>query len=292
MNDLPQSPPPRLRSKRAVIESLLLKSTDALKTRYPTHATTILRELEHAVATATHELDNQQTHSFFNLKKSEAESAYSSASVSKSEHAEVFLKLAEITSTQELSVDEEAWLYLEQQLADIVGFEIARNLAGYELPNLRVRMAAALHAPTTQNIPAGVAQDLWPEVPVAAHRSWYAPPPNLSPQQWQLANRYQISLPLHTLSEWQNNPSTTSQWFAWRKILVVNPLEQIALVTVVGDIYRQPLTQFQAAASPAIVREGRVWSFQTQGIVLMLFIHDPTDSVPLGPVSLAWESYS
>lgn len=77
-----------------------------------------------------------------------------------------------------------------------------------------------------------------------------------------------------------------NKFFAFHKMLVVNPQNGKAVVADIGDAGPSPWTGKQLGGSPELMHYlGRVDGAQ-KGPVLYFFIDDPTDSIPLGPITL------
>ena len=77
-----------------------------------------------------------------------------------------------------------------------------------------------------------------------------------------------------------------NKFFAFHKMLVVNPQNGKAVVADIADAGPSPWTGKQLGGSPELMHYlGRVDGAQ-RGPVLYFFIDDPSDSVPLGPIGL------
>jgi hypothetical protein len=69
-------------------------------------------------------------------------------------------------------------------------------------------------------------------------------------------------------------------------MIVINPAERLAVVGVVGDAGPAMWVKKQFGGSPEVIREGKIWSPKSRGKVILLFVNDPEDKVPLGPINL------
>lgn len=176
-------------------------------------------------------------------------------------------------------------LYLEQQLSDLFGFEVTSSLDEISLPYTVGTMAALSHL---KRHPADMLADHSAvlEAGLDVRRGsfgWFTELGQLTANT-ALREQYYVSLPLEFLPEWQTRARQLKEWFAFRKVLVVNPVTQLAAVAVVGDIGPSNWMQYQFGGSPEIIRELGVWQPESQGKVMMMFVHDPEDQVPLGIV--------
>ncbi len=75
-------------------------------------------------------------------------------------------------------------------------------------------------------------------------------------------------------------------FFKYRKMLVVNPQNGKAMVVVIGDAGPAPWTGKQLGGSPEVMKYLERVDGAQKGPVLYYFIDDPSDKIPLGPVSL------
>ena len=89
------------------------------------------------------------------------------------------------------------------------------------------------------------------------------------------------------MENWNSEHQTLKPWYKFRKMVVINPAERVAVVAVVGDAGPAAWVQKQFGGSPEVIREGKIWSPKSRGRVLLLFVDDPDDKIPLGPISLA-----
>jgi hypothetical protein len=88
------------------------------------------------------------------------------------------------------------------------------------------------------------------------------------------------------LSEWVQQATQLKEWFKFRKMIVINPFEQLAVVGSVGTFGPADWLQKQFGGSPEVMASGKIWSPQTRGRVLLFFVNDIVGNVELGPRSL------
>lgn len=74
-------------------------------------------------------------------------------------------------------------------------------------------------------------------------------------------------------------------FFRYRKMLVVNPKTGQAVVADIGDAGPAQWTGKQLGGSPEVMHYLGLAGGPAKGPVLYFFIDDPTDSVPLGPIT-------
>jgi hypothetical protein len=207
-------------------------------------------------------------------------------SITQEEHASILKKLSELVSLPQ-SQTEDTRLYLEQQVADIVGFPITTELRGFRLPHTVVQLKTQRAWLTeAQQATKDLSSKLTPRAP----RSFFGPfrTSRMPDSDGKVIADYGISLPLHLTEKWQQDPFVTAEWFRYKQLLVVNPIEEVAVVCAVADLYGEPVVRYQGAVSPTVAREGRIWSLATQGKVL-IYLLDTPKPVSFGVRSIAWK---
>ena len=98
--------------------------------------------------------------------------------------------------------------------------------------------------------------------------------------------RYYLALQLYYFPDWAEHSKAMKKWYKYKKVIVINPFDSIAVVCAVGAIGPSIPIRYQFGASPEVIREGKLWSTRSKGKVLVLFVDDPQNQVPLGPVFL------
>jgi hypothetical protein len=96
--------------------------------------------------------------------------------------------------------------------------------------------------------------------------------------------KYYIAVQTLYLPEWQTKHNQLKQWYAFRKMLVINPLNGAAVVTAIGDAGPAKWTGKQFGGSPQVMFDLGFYPKKTKGRVVVLFIDDPENNIPLGPV--------
>jgi hypothetical protein len=95
---------------------------------------------------------------------------------------------------------------------------------------------------------------------------------------------YSVAQTLY-LPNWNQDFRYLRDWYKYRKILVVNPANGQAVVTVLADAGPANWTGKQFGGSPETMKELDLHKGSRKGLVLFLFIDDPDNLIPLGPVS-------
>lgn len=177
--------------------------------------------------------------------------------------------------------------YLEQQLTDLLGFEVAAELEGNRLNHSIGIMGGEQHL---KRFPGDTLakHDAFQEAGMAPARGafgWFTQNGELTQQAIEY-EKYYLAVQTLYLPNWNTQYPTLKPWYEFRKMLVVNPAEELAIVAVVGDAGPAEWVQKQFGGSPEVIREGKIWTRQAKGRVLVLFINDPQDKVPLGVIDL------
>ncbi|MFS8158649.1 MAG: hypothetical protein ACMG6E_00280 [Candidatus Roizmanbacteria bacterium] len=98
--------------------------------------------------------------------------------------------------------------------------------------------------------------------------------------------KYYIAVQTFLAPGWERNVRRYSQFFKYRKMIVLNPYTGRAMIVVIGDAGPGRSTKKQLGGSPEVMDYlGRV-DGKAKGGVLYFFVDDPTDTIPLGPLSL------
>ncbi len=99
--------------------------------------------------------------------------------------------------------------------------------------------------------------------------------------------KYYVAVQTFLSPGWSNNSLVLKEWFKYRKVLVVNPKDGSAVVAVIGDAGPASWTGKQYGGSPEVIHELNLPA--KKGEVLLFFLDDPEDKVPLGPHASAPE---
>ena len=94
---------------------------------------------------------------------------------------------------------------------------------------------------------------------------------------------YSVAQTLY-LPNWNQDFVKLRDWYKYRKILVVNPVNGTAVVTVLGDAGPAHWTGKQFGGSPEVMKALNLHLGPRKGLVLFLFLDDPDNQIPLGPV--------
>lgn len=95
--------------------------------------------------------------------------------------------------------------------------------------------------------------------------------------------QYYVVAQLMYLPDWNTRTRYLANWYKWRKMLVVNLDNGHAVVGVMGDAGPAAWTGKHFGGSPEVM-DALGGSRYKKGRVLMFFVDDPENKIPLGPV--------
>lgn len=209
------------------------------------------------------------------------------ASLTQEEKDAVFEKMSTFAAGAPGQLSEEDELYLEQQLTDILGFEVTAELEGNRLNHTVGIMGGEQHL---FRFPGDTLDQhtAYQEAGIAPNRGafgWFTENGVLTDTAIE-REKYYFAVQTLYLPNWNTDYPTLKPWYAFRKMVVINPYEKIAVVGVVGDAGPAQWVQKQFGGSPEVIREGKIWSSESRGRVLLFFVDDPQDEIALGVRSL------
>lgn len=83
---------------------------------------------------------------------------------------------------------------------------------------------------------------------------------------------------------WETNQPYLKDWYKYRKVLIICPDTGKAVAAVLGDSGPATWTGKQFGGSPEVMHHLGLGEGPRKGAVLMLFLNDPENKVPLGPI--------
>lgn len=210
------------------------------------------------------------------------------AKVTEEEYQEIMAKMVGFVNRPVGHLEKEEELYLEQQLTDLLGFEVSAELEGHRLNHTIGIMGGEQHL---MRYPGDTLSehDAYQEAGIAPARGafgWFTEDGQLT-EEAIAREKYYFAVQTMYLPDWNTNFNDLKQWYKFRKMIVINPAEETAVVGVVGDAGPAQWVKKQFGGSPEIIREGKIWSPKTHGKVILWFVDDPENKIGLGPIDLA-----
>jgi hypothetical protein len=98
--------------------------------------------------------------------------------------------------------------------------------------------------------------------------------------------KYYIAVQTFLVPEYNIKTKEYSEFFKYRKMLVVNPENGHAVVVVIGDAGPAAWTGKHLGGSPEVMVHLERKDGRQKGPVLYFFIDDPDDIIPLGPIEV------
>lgn len=232
-------------------------------------------------------LDSAEAQVFEKISTRQSSDTQLASSVTLEEYNSIMEKMVELLHLPAGQLQEDSELYLEQQLSDILGFDVVANLDNQRLLYSTGIMQAEPHLKRTPT-DSLEKHTSFSEAGIHRNRSafgWFSSTSQLDSKAVEL-EQYYVSVPLYYHDDWNIRYSELKKWYKFKKVVVLNPAEQIAVVAKIGNIGPTTITRRQFGGSPELIHAGKIWSPSSAGRVLILFVNDPEDTVPLGPILL------
>ncbi len=105
--------------------------------------------------------------------------------------------------------------------------------------------------------------------------------------QIETEERFYIVLQTFLIKNWDRDWFALKDWYKFRKFLVISPETGKAVVAVLGDSGPAPWTGKQFGGSPEVMAALGFLPRETKGKVVVLYLDDPGNSIPLGPLNLS-----
>lgn len=96
--------------------------------------------------------------------------------------------------------------------------------------------------------------------------------------------RFYIVLQTFVIPDWNKDWVKLKKWYKFRKFLVINPKTGRGVVAVLGDSGPATWTGKVFGGSPEVMAGLDFYPKVTRGDVLVLFLDDPENNIPLGPL--------
>lgn len=87
------------------------------------------------------------------------------------------------------------------------------------------------------------------------------------------------------LDNWNQEHKYLKDFYAFRKMIVINPVNGLAVVCDIADAGPADWTGKQFGGSPETMQVLDLNKGPRKGLVLMLFVDDPENKIPLGPIN-------
>lgn len=94
---------------------------------------------------------------------------------------------------------------------------------------------------------------------------------------------YSVAQTLY-IPNWNQDFVKLRDWYQYRKVLIINPVNGAAVVSNIADAGPAHWTGKQFGGSPEVMKALNLHLGSRKGLVIYLFLDDPNNLVPLGPL--------
>ncbi len=170
-------------------------------------------------------------------------------------------------SVQPLTFDQES--QISQALHDLYGLHATAELEGNHLNTSYGLIGAEQHL---MRFPGDVVENMAP-----GKGAWgYVEDPE--------KEKYYVAVQTLYLPDWTTRLAYLRDWYKYRKVVVVNPVNGKLIVAVVADSGPASWTGKHFGGSPEVMAYLNLNVGMQKGPVVLFFVDDPADQIPLGPV--------
>ena len=103
-------------------------------------------------------------------------------------------------------------------------------------------------------------------------------------EEIKLREKYYFAVQTFRAPGWHENVYQLKEWFKFRKVIAINTKTGDAVVGVIGDAGPAVWTGKQFGGSPETMVALHLEKGPRKGEVLLLFVDDPNNEIPLGPI--------
>ncbi len=115
---------------------------------------------------------------------------------------------------------------------------------------------------------------------------YFAPSSSQMTQQDNMREKYYLAIQTFLAPGYNENVRKFSEFFRFKKMLIVNPDNGKAMVVVIGDAGPAQWTKKHLGGSPEVMHYLERVDGSQVGSVVYFFIDDPEDKIPLGPINV------
>lgn len=119
---------------------------------------------------------------------------------------------------------------------------------------------------------------------------YFAPSKSLMTPDLVAKERYYVAVQTLYLPDWTTRLAYLRDWYKYRKVVLVNPKNGKAIIAVVGDAGPAAWTGKHFGGSPEVMGYLEMKDGRQKGPVVLFFVDDPDNKVPLGPLDYNLES--
>ena len=133
-----------------------------------------------------------------------------------------------------------------------------------------------------------ISQHDWEQIaglaPKTGAWSYFAPSKNQLSEKAELREKYYWAVQTYLAPGWDQSIYYLKDWFKYRKMIAVNVKTGDSVVGVVADAGPAVWTGKSFGGSPEAMKALNLSTVMRNGDVILFFVDDPLDKIPLGPV--------
>ncbi|MBI4062620.1 hypothetical protein HY410_01740 [Candidatus Gottesmanbacteria bacterium] len=188
------------------------------------------------------------------------------------------------TDVSKLSIEQEK--SLSQLFGSVFGIDVRAELDGNRLNHSYGYIGAEQHLP---RFPGDTVyqHDALQQAGITPGRGawgYFANSKNKLTSDLIQKEKYYVAVQTMYLPDWNTRLSQLRDWYKYRKVLVVNPRSGKAIVAVIADAGPAAFTGKQFGGSPEVMDYLESKDGRQRGPVVLFFVNDPDNKVPLGPL--------
>lgn len=195
-------------------------------------------------------------------------------------------KLAEILpkKIEQLTIDQET--AVSHLLHEAFGITAVPKLGSTKLNNIYGNIGAEQHLPRYpgDTISQHDAYQKLGITPGLGGWGYFARSKSQMTEGLYLKEKYYVAVQTLYLPDWHTRLKFLVNWYKYRKVVVVNPVNGKTIVAVVADAGPSWWTGKHFGGSPEVMAYLRLNVGMQKGPVVLYFVDDPEDKVPLGPL--------
>lgn len=96
--------------------------------------------------------------------------------------------------------------------------------------------------------------------------------------------KYYVAVQTLYLPDWEKRLTYLREWYKYRKVVVVNPLNGKTILCDIADSGPADWTDKHFGGSPEVMDYLELTTGKQKGPVVLFFVDDPEDKIPLGPL--------
>jgi hypothetical protein len=164
------------------------------------------------------------------------------------------------------------------EIKTIWGIDAAATLAGERLNRSYGLIGAEQHL---MRYPGDVVENM---APGKGAWGYFANSESELTQDLIEKEKWYVAVQTLYLPDWQLRLNYLRDWYKYRKVLVVNPVNGKTVIADVADSGPADFTGKQYGGSPEVMAYLGLNVHMQKGAVLLFFVNDPHGEIPLGPV--------